>query len=153
MMAEFENVKRVRGLIGRGVAVEHPDGKVAKHKIKSLKIRCDGDGFHVEGVELEMTRFDLNQFHKGFFVPSNDERSYFHPAFLYRSKGECAMDKAKSRIEQLEKSVDSCRKTLDDAVRTADSMKSLVESKGRELEALKGHYLKKKWFKEKTVVN
>ena len=58
----LDSFKRMTPLIGRGVAIKHPDGKVKKHKIKSLKLICDKDGLRINGVELEMTQCELMQF-------------------------------------------------------------------------------------------
>ena len=144
----LDGFSRFKSLIGRGVAIRHPNGLVKKHKILSLKLYCDKEGARIKGVELDMTKPDLMQFTNKDVVWSENGHSFFHPIFLYRNKGECARAYAEEEIERLEKNAALWKGEYEASMTRARNMKRLAEDAIKNLaEAKKVLGRRKKWCK------
>lgn len=119
---DFGRAGRFDRLIGKGVAVMHPDGRARKHKIVGLRLRYDREGFHVSGVELELClTCDVGELVEEGVAFREDDHVYFRPAFLYRNRGECARAPVEERREEL------LRRRSDEL----EVMRELMEDYGR----------------------
>ena len=83
--------KRLKSLIGQGVAIECPNGHVKKFKVLAVKTTLDKDGERLDLVKLDVPDNLLYSFWRSPIRKQElEDGVWVYPVFLYRNKGECA---------------------------------------------------------------
>lgn len=132
--------KRLKSLIGQGVAIKCPNGPVKKFKVLAIKMTLDKDGERLNSVKLDIPGSLIYTFH-GCSMRNKDlmtDGIWVYPEFLYRNKGECARHLFEKKLKQAaeleakwrkivsprEKELETCKKTLQEAVAEREKLEA-----------------------------
>ena len=139
-------VKRLKNLIGRGVAIECPNGLVKKFKVLAVKTTLDKDGERLDLVKLDVPDGLLNSFWRSP-VTNKDlkDGAWVYPVFLYRNKGECARQRFEEKLNQAFDAEERWREKTLSLEKELDSYKKLLQKAFDEREELEDVYRKCKF--------
>ena len=142
-MIEF---KRLKSLIGQGVAIECPDGLVKKFKVLAIKTTFDKDGERIDAVKLDVPAW----LHYSFWTSPITKRElkdgiWVYPVFLYKNKGECARQRFEEKLKRAAEAEARWKETVISLEKELSVYKKTLQEATAELEELEAAYKKCKF--------
>ena len=138
--------KRLKNLIGQGVAIECYDGFVKKFKVLAVKTTLDKDGEHLDLVKLDVPGCLRYLFRKNPVRNQElEDGVWVYPIFLYKNKGECARQRFEEKIRRAAKVEEDWKETVASHEKDLEAYKKMLQKATDEREELEVAYKKCKF--------
>jgi len=138
--------KRLKNLIGQGVAIEYSDGFVRKFKVLAIKTTLDKDGERLDLVKLDIPDYLLFSFQKSPMRNQElEDGVWVYPVFLYRNKGECARKRFEEKLKRAAKEEERWKEMIASLEKEIEPFKKLLQKATDEREELEAAYKKCKF--------
>lgn len=131
--------KKLKSLIGRGVAIECPNGLVKKFKVLAIKTTFDKYGERLDAVKLDIPYYLFYMFRES---PVRNQKLedgiWVYPVFLYRNKGECARERFEKELKRAVEAEARWREkvaSIEEALETYKKSLQMAADKRKELES------------------
>lgn len=142
--------KRLKSLIGQGVAIECPNGHVKKFKVLAAKTTLDKDGERLDAVKLDIPDYLLYSFWKSPIRKQElEDGVWVYPVFLYRNKGECARQRLEAKIKQKAEAEARWRERVVSLEKESEAYRKELQKATDEREELEAVYKKCKFARIK----